>query len=93
MQQKNQLSIQVVFLLGLISLLGTVACAAETSSPPSPVSINEAMALFKAEATNLGYVVQDGMPLATNLNDLYCEGSMWAPLYPNPNSPYISGVL
>ena len=33
------------------------------------------------------------MPVISDLNELYCQGSMWAPLYPNPNSPYISGVL
>ncbi len=72
------------------SMFIPVSCGSE---PPSNKGIEEEVMSFKAAAANLGYVVQDGFTVASNLNDLYCQGSMWAPLYPNPNSQYISAVL
>jgi hypothetical protein len=92
MKQKKQSSILAVALAAVFSLFGAWSCAPQSSSS-SPHGIDDQVSRFKTEATSLGYVVQDGLPVKTNLNDLYCDGSMWAPLYPNPNSPYISAVL
>lgn len=80
-----------------LTLLGMTACSTSTE-PPSSASSAEAgvegqVAAFKTAASVAGYVVQDGLPVKTNLNDLYCKGAMWAPLYPNPNSPYVSAML
>lgn len=73
--------------------LAAIICGGLLSCPPEPGTVDERVTKFMEIATESGYTVQEGMSLVSNLNDLYCESMMWAPLYPNPNSPYISGVL
>ncbi len=73
-----------------ITLVGAWPCVAQLTPPDR---IDDEVSRFRWAARRAGFVVQEGLPVKTNLNDLYCDGSMWAPLYPNPNSPYISSVL
>lgn len=100
MKQMRQTRVAVVALAAIIGLAGASSCSSSTSSTegtqPTATGgdgVEAEVASFTAAANARGYVVQDGVPVKTNLNDLYCDGSMWAPLYPNPNSPYISAVL
>ncbi len=90
MKQNKQSMIWAVALAAVINLVGAWPCAAQL--PPFR-RIDEHVSRFKNAAAKVGFVVQDGLPVISDLNELYCQGSMWAPLYPNPNSPYISGVL
>lgn len=90
MKQSKRSPIIAVALALVLSLVWAWPCAAQSAGPDS---IDDEVSLFKKEAEKAGYVVQQGFPLMTNLNDLYCKGLMWAALYPNPNSPYISTVL
>lgn len=95
-RRSNALGITLALALTL-TLFGMTACS--TSTEPSPpessvgAGVDGQVAAFKSAAAAADYVVQDGLPVKTNLNDLYCEGAMWAPLYPNPNSPYVSAML
>ncbi len=88
MKQYKQ-SLKLAVALAAIIVVGSWPCAAR----PLPSPIEDEVIRFQEEATRSGFVVQEGLPVKTNLNDLYCGGNMWAPLYPNPNSPYISAVL
>jgi hypothetical protein len=90
MKQNKQSIIWGVALAAVINFVGVWPCAAQF---PLSKRIDDQVSLFKKEAAKVGFVVQDGMPVISDLNERYCEGSLWAPLYPNPNSPYISGVL
>lgn len=99
------LAIAVTAALGLVSVTACTessessGATAQTSSAAIPTvatsyaGIDAQVARFKEEAARLGYVTEDGAARVSNLNDLYCNGTMWAPLYPNPNSPYISAKL
>ena len=90
MKQNKKSPILAVALAVVITLVGAWPCTAQSTLPKR---IDDEVARFRKEAERAGYVVQEGLPVMTNLNDLYCNGLMWAPLYPNPNSPYISSML
>ena len=90
MEQKRRSLASSVVLAAVLALVGAWPCSAQV---PLAGSIDDEVARFRKEAERAGFVVQEGLPVMTDLNDLYCKGKMWAPLYPNPNSPYISAVL
>lgn len=92
-------STRTTFFIGLLAAIGLLASCTSSPTdeadiaPADGASLDEQVARFTSHAESLGFVVQQGASLVTDLNELYCAGSMWAPLYPNPNAPYISAVL
>jgi len=90
MKQNNKSPTFAVAMAVVIIFVKAWTCAAQTT----PASlVDDEVLRFKKKAEKVGCVVQEGLPVKTNLNDLYCNGLMWAPLYPNPNAPYISSML
>ena len=95
-RQSGLSPVLAVALAAVITLVGASACAPQreaSEATSTAITSGDTTARFREEATKAGYVVQEGVPVVTNLNDLYSQYKMWAPLYPNPNSPYISVVL
>ncbi len=96
MKQSRLVLVLVVALVAVTALVVASAFASQRKAQEvtrTAITSGEVVAHFRKEAQKAGFVVQEGMPLISNLNDLYLEYKMWAPLYPNPNSPYISLVL
>ena len=87
MKQNKQALVLTVVLAVVITVVGAWPCVAQCRP------IDDEVLRFRNEAAKAGFVVQAGLPVITNLNDLYCDYKMWAPLYPNPNAPYFSAVL
>ena len=83
MKQQGESPVLAVAVAVVVMLVGAWPCVAQATPPDR---IDDEVLRFRWAASRAGFVVQEGLPVKTSLNDLYCDGSMWAPLYPNPNS-------
>jgi hypothetical protein len=63
--------------------------SAHNPHPTPPVSLDREVARFQHQLAKSGYVWQSGAEGLLDENKRYCQGTMFATMFANPQSPYI----
>ena len=98
------LRVATIFVLVISTIVGVTSVSATSvndnatanrSAPMKQITaqaqISDQIARFQEQATKAGYVVQEGKVGLVELDEMYCNNTLWTSDYPNPNSPYIGG--